>query len=100
MVGPGRMGAILREPTNDDITAAERALYRVMHIARLALHAMENVELVSVRLEEPQQGVMYAVESALGVILREAEASGDSRSQRNPAVTQQRKSPPSGGLSR
>lgn len=65
------------EPTNDDIYAAERALYHVMHLARLALHAMENVELVSVQLDEPQQGVMYALENALETISRDAEAAAD-----------------------
>lgn len=37
----------MAEATKKDLAAAEQALYRIMHLARLTLHAMENVELTA-----------------------------------------------------
>lgn len=67
----------MAEATETDLRAAEQALHRIMHFARLTLHAMENVGLSAIRMEEPQQAVVLAVESALETILRGAKAAGD-----------------------
>ena len=67
----------MREPTQNDIDAAARALYHVMHLSRLALHAMENVELVALQAEEPQGSVMFALENVLETIMTDAEAAAE-----------------------
>ncbi len=67
----------MREPTQDDIDAAEQALYHAMHLARAALHAMENVELLDMAGNDKRGQVVHAVAELLEIIMCDAEAAGD-----------------------
>ena len=65
------------EATENDLRGAEQALYHAMHLARAALHAMENVELLDTAGDDPRGKVVHAVADLLETIMRDVEAAGD-----------------------
>jgi hypothetical protein len=65
------------EATEKDLRAAEQALYHAMHLARAALHTMENVELLDAASNDPRGLAVHAVAELLATIERDAEAAGD-----------------------
>ena len=67
----------MRKPTNDDLRAAEQALYRVMHLARLALHAMEDAEMFDLAANDKRGHIVQGVGEVLATVMRDAEAAGD-----------------------
>ena len=67
----------MREPTNDDIRDAEQALYRVMHLVRLALHAMEDAEMFDLAANDKRGHIVQGVGEVLATVMRDAEAAGE-----------------------
>ena len=67
----------MAEATEKDLRAAERALYHAMHLARAALHTIENVELLDAAGNDPRGLAVHAVAELLETIERDAEAAGD-----------------------
>ncbi len=67
----------MREATNDDIRDAEQALYRVMHLVRLALYAMEDAEVFDLAGDDKRGHIVQGVGEVLATVMRNAEAAGD-----------------------
>ena len=67
----------MREPTNDDIRDAEQALYRVMHLVRLALYAMEDDEVFDLAGDDKRGRIVQGVGEVLATVMRDAEAAWD-----------------------
>ena len=65
------------EATENDLRAAEYALYHAMHMARAALHAMENVELPVMAGVDRRGNVICSVFDLLVTIMRDTEAAGN-----------------------
>lgn len=66
----------MAEATENDLRAAERALYHAMHLARAALHAMENVELPVMAGVDARGEVICTVFDLLETIMHDTEAAG------------------------
>ena len=67
----------MAEATENDLRGAERALYHAMHLARAALHTIENVELLNTAGNDPRGLAVHVVAELLETIERDAEAAGD-----------------------
>ena len=66
----------MAEATENDLRGAERALYHAMHLARAALHTIENVELLDTAGNDPRGLAVHAVAELLETMVRDAEAAG------------------------
>ncbi len=67
----------MREPTNDDIRDAEQALYRVMRLVRLALHAMDDAGVFDLADDDKRGRIVQGVGEVLETVMRDAESAGD-----------------------
>ncbi len=67
----------MAEATQQDLFDAGDALYHLMHLARAALHTMENVELLDMVGDNKRGEAVHTVADLLKVIERDAEAAGD-----------------------
>ena len=67
----------MSEATEKDLRDAGGVLHHIMHLARAALHTMENVELLEMAGDDKRGQAAHTVADLLKVIERDAEAAGD-----------------------
>lgn len=67
----------MAEATQEDLRAAVGVLHHIMHLARAALHTMENVELLEMAGDDKRGQGAHTVADLLELIERDAETAGD-----------------------